>query len=147
MSYREKSTWVLLVSTLLVFIPYFVWFMFDLNRSIATFGVSFSITIVLSGILNIGGHVFLLWRNPEERQDERDFQIEYRSLKAAYFTHGISMFLSIGWILAIAIAQSYPDSPFRRPVVICHVFMFCFILAEIVRYARSVALYRRGVPA
>ena len=147
MSYREKSTWVQFVSTIIVFIPYFVWFLFNLDRSTATFGVSFSMAVVASIILNVGGHVFILMRSTEERPDERDWMIEYRSLRWGYFIHAIVMFLSIGLVLAFVISQSSPESHLLKPVVICHLFLFCFVLAEMVRYGRAVLLYRRGVPA
>ena len=65
-------------------------------------------------------------------------------MRVGYLIHGISMFLAIGLILYFAIAQNTPDSPLLRPVIICHVFLFCFILAELVRYGGAVVLYRKG---
>ena len=144
MSYREKNTWLHFLSTLVVFIPYFCWFWYDPNRSTVTYGLSFSLAVVASTVLTISGHAVFLWRNPDERPDERDWLIEYRALRVGYLIHGISIFLAIGLILYLAIAQNTSDSPLLRPVIICHVFLFCFILAELVRYGGALAMYRKG---
>ena len=142
MSYREKSTWVLLLSIGLTHAAYLVWFLQDLSRPAPAFVAVFSLSVMALAALTAIGHIVIYWGTPDDRRDERDWQVENRSVRIAYVVHAVMMFLCIGTVMPMLIAV--PESSFNRPIVICHCFYASFVVAELVRYSLSALHYRRS---
>jgi hypothetical protein len=142
MSYREKSTWVLLVSLVLSHGWYFQWFLQDLNRPVAAYVAVYGVAVIGLAVMSAIGSVVIYWGSANDRPDERDRHIEDRSTRAAYMVHAVAIVLSLGVVFSQL--MSAPDSAFARPIVVVHLFYGCFVLAEIVRFGLCAVNYRRS---
>jgi hypothetical protein len=141
MSFREKIAWSCLLSTLVVFVPYF-WYVAGLQ---AAGGLHLPVliplllaAIVIEAAINIGATLVIALRSGAERMDERDRAIESRSFRYAYYI------LSVGLIIAIGFAMFPPQSWDVTLVLASQVTLACFVLAEAVKFATQVVSYRRG---
>ena len=80
MSFREKSAWICLLSTLLVFTPYFVhvWGLFQQGRPVivAEIWLSFALAVVVQTVITVATHIALAWQAAREPEDERDTVID-----------------------------------------------------------------------
>jgi len=139
-SYQEKSIWISLVTTILIFGFYFtqavrVFNNPDLSNTILTgfflgaIVLVVAIQIVLQTILAIANR-----KVAEKAGDERDSLIELKATRISYFilvfgvwVAGSSMFIS------------------PSPVVMANIIMFFFILSEVVGFTAQLLYYRRGV--
>lgn len=136
MSFREKLAWICLVTTILVFVPYFA-YVFSLFASgepklgavLQAFVIAVVIQIVLSVVANI---VIVAFRSRVEPPDERDRAIDFRSLKISYYVLAVSVFLAIGCVLVYS------------PLFISQMLLLCFVAAEVTRYSTQAFCYRRG---
>lgn len=136
MSFREKLAWICLVTTILVFVPYFayVFWLFaagepKLGVVLQAFVTAVVIQIVLSVVANIAIAAF---RARVEPPDERDRAIDLRSLKISYYVLAVSVFLAIGYVLVYS------------PLFISQMMLLCFVAAEVARYSTQAVCYRTG---
>lgn len=148
LSFREKTAWVSLVVTLLVFVPYFT----NVFRAFAgsapgvgTLAGAFVGAVVLVVILLVVAQIAIALTSRNEPRDERDILIEHRSFRVAYNFLAVAMFGAIPVIIALSCvkrpsaAASYVALPFAAEL-----FLLCFVAAEIVRYLTQIFCYRRG---
>jgi hypothetical protein len=129
MSTREKTAWISLVTTVLVWVPYF-WF-FAPAPGMAT--PVLTAAIVVQVLLQIGAHVVLRVRRAPK--DERDSAIDLAALRNAY------------WVVLVALALPIFAPPLwsagRTPTA--QVLLACLVLGELARFGTQVTGYRRGV--
>src|SRR4029078_159546 len=91
MSFREKSAWVGLISTLVVFVPYFLYVFGLASRSELEPGPvtgAFVALVIFSMALGIVSGIVVAVTSKQEPKDERDAAIESRAYRYAYFVLG-----------------------------------------------------------
>ena len=139
MSFQEKSIWISLILTILIFGHYFyravrVFSSPDLPESklIALFiGAVFTLIII-----QIASQSILAFSHKKEAaqgKDERDHFIQFNSSRVSYFI------LAVG-VWAAGISMLFHTST----MIMANIIMGFFILAETVGYAAQLIMYRRG---
>jgi hypothetical protein len=143
MSFREKSAWVCLVSTLVVFVPYF----FNVARIDAAGALQMGAIVGLlvaaiffQAVLTGGAMIAVAVHSGADNADERDRAIELRSYRNAY---GV---LAFSLVAAVCVMMFAPPSwaPHLTLPFASQVFFACFVAAEAVKYLTQVVSYRRG---
>ena len=140
MSFREKSAWACLLTTLAVFLPYFVyvfWRFGHEERGTLSVTPEFIAAVVFAIVLNVGVHIAIAVRTRLEPKDERDRAIEATSYRNAYYVFlscvGMILFIPMPWLnhtMTLALMNQ--------------VLFVCFIVAETTRYLTQAVGYRRG---
>ncbi len=147
MSYREKTAWACLITTLLVWVPYFAYVIQLLRRHELTGGEilgAFIGAVVVQIVLQIMAGIAIAIRSKQEPKDERDQAIEAKSSRYAYFVLGACVFVA-PWVVApIVMAGEGDFAQLLTPIAISQMVLFCFVVAETVRFAIQVVCYRRG---
>ena len=135
MSFREKSSILVLTALVVVFLGYFL----------RTWGVTLEVaipefigTVVLLIIIMIIGHIAIaLYHAPldevDEEMDERDSAIELRSVRNAYYAMASGF-----WVIPVLLMLSFPT------LVIVNVWFAILVCTEVVKYGSVVAYYRFG---
>lgn len=140
MSFREKSAWICLLSTLLVFVPYFVHagHLFQQGRPLigAEIWAPFALAVVVQALITAAGHIALAWQAQREPKDERDTAIESVAYRRAY----IVLSVSIALLLCLTVW-----GPSMGELALGQCLLLAFVLAEVTHYAWQVLGYRRGV--
>jgi hypothetical protein len=139
MSYREKSAWACLVTTLAVFVPYFA-HVFTLSAradvEIAAIASALIAAVILQTLVNVVSHMLFAIRSRAEQKDERDVAIESRSFRNAYFvlaTSGCLLILAaMLWARALTLAS------------VTQLLLLCFVGGEVTKYLTRAVCYRRG---
>jgi hypothetical protein len=147
MPVREKSAWASLATLVLVFVPYFVQvcrsFFSDQLDPGEVLGL-FIGAVVLQIILQIGIHIVFAFVPGDDRTDERDEAIEAKSLRWAYAVFGA---MSMSWVLMVLVLANVPETPapVLGPLWLTQQLVFCFVIAEAVKYLVQAISYRRGI--
>ena len=141
MSFKEKSIWVSLIVTIIIFGFYFVFAFTTIKNNSAEaartslLGI-FIGTIILITVIQIILHIVLAitFRNEAVKgEDEREKLIELRATRISYF------FLVAGvWISGLSLFFA-PSS-----ILIANIILLSFILAEIAGFTSQLYFYRRG---
>ena len=141
MSFREKSLWASIVTTVWVWGYYFykvyVWSRTDAVSMAAVEGALIT-AVVMSIIISIVAHAIITGRAaladdvPDE--DERDRAIVER---ASY----LASYILVGGVVAAVIAAVISN----RLEFTLNVLLFHFVLSELVRYVLQLRYYRRGL--
>ena len=142
MTFQEKSIWASLITTIVLFGFYFVVaFQIILDDSVEGIPEKFSIGAIFTGvvivivIIEVVVHAILAITYPPEVEDERTHLI---GLKA---TRNGAIILVVGiWLAFSGLAFTT-----YNPMVIAHLLLSSFILAEIIRFGSQLIYYRRGV--
>lgn len=139
MSFREKSTWVLLAVTLLVYGWYFATTLGsglgagvpEVLDNVRLFGA-----IVTLVVLTIVAHIIIAILSPKDADtaDERDKLIELRGDQRGGFIMAVALFGTMG--LAMAGASVF---------WIAHAALAGLVTSEIVKAVSKLVDYRRGV--
>lgn len=139
MSFREKSTWVLLAVTVIVYGLYFsttirralVNGVPDVADNVRLFGA-----VVLMVILSVVAHIVIAILSPKEADtaDERDRLIELRGDQRAGYVMAVALFSTLG--LALAGASVF---------WIAHAALAGLVVSELVKAVTKLIDYRRGV--
>ncbi len=143
MSFREKSAWACLVTTGVVFVPYFTFIAqlasrgeLILPRVVVAFIAAVLAQIVLSSVYM----TVIALRTRQEPRDERDTAIESRAFRWAHWTLVIAL-----WLLVLGGVFLAPVFPQLISVVfVGQLALFSFVLSELMHYATLVHGYRRG---
>lgn len=145
-SYSEKVAWVSLLSTLVLYVPFFVYafrWLAQSSGAVQPFGLlpAVIVVIVLHAILMPLG--LLAWwvagqRAPQERADERDQAIEARATRAASLT-----IITVGFFLVFSL-PFFPQPGLQTVWAVLAGGLLCFVLAEVMRFSVQVIGYRRG---
>ena len=143
MSFREKSAWACLVTTGVVFIPYFT-FIFQLAskgelilpRVIVAFIAAVLAQIVLSSVYM----TVIALSTRQEPRDERDLAIENRAFRSAHWVLVVAL-----WLLVLGGVMLTPVFPKLISVAfVGQLALLSFVLSELVHYATLAHGYRRG---
>lgn len=143
MSFRERSAWISLVITPVIWGAYFwkIWpdVVDDGALSVATAGMFVGtvvmlviVQIVLAIVLAIVAAV-LRQRSEEQPMDERDQLIDLKAIRVAYYV-----------ITALLIAVSGLWLFGMSPLVMANGILAAMVIAEILRAGSVVLAYRRG---
>ena len=148
MSFREKSAWASLLSTLVVYIPYFVYVLSPSVREGWTLGDAlgaFIGTVTIHVILQIAIHIAIAIQTRQEMKDERDAMIEMRSDRIAYHVVVSACFIVVPCVYGLGLGF------FRTYLIenataefLCQLFLMCFVAAELTKYTYRAIAYRRG---
>lgn len=142
MNFREKSAWVCLLSTLLVFVPYFIHVasLFNQDRAIAPpeIWAVFAVAAVLQALITAAIHIVLSRQWQREPKDERDTAIQSAAYRRAYIV------LSVGVALLLCLTVWGPT---LSALALGQWMLLAFVLAEVTNYGFQVLGYRRGVAA
>src|SRR5438093_561337 len=132
MSFREKIAWSCLATTLLVFVPYFVYvFQLSGRNALHTPLVvpALVAAIATQAVLNIVAAAAIALLSRPERKDERDAAIESRSFRYAYGVLAVSMVTAVGAAIFVPAADSG-----TRLALMSQVMLLCFVAAEATKY-------------
>jgi hypothetical protein len=142
MSFREKSAWICLLSTLLVFVPYFVHVggLFKLARPVAgaEVWIPFALAVAVQTLIAVASHIALAWQAQREPKDERDMAIESGAYRRAY----VVLSLSVAMLLCLTVW-----GPSMSELALGQCLLLAFVLGETTHYAWQVLGYRRGLAA
>jgi hypothetical protein len=140
MSFREKSAWACLITTIAIWAPYFAYAfrLFTREHYASSILTAFIVAVILSIILNGGAHIVIAIRCRQEKKDERDIAIESKSYRNAYF-----VLIVLIWMVILTAPAGTPEHHFG-PVFISQMVLLCFVVAETTKYFTTVVCYRRG---
>jgi hypothetical protein len=144
-SYREKSIWVSLLSTLFIF-GYYFYSAFAILRTpilhmphdsmFALMGLFIGVMVWMI-IVQIVLHIILAIVNrgeAEKDEDERDKLIELKATSISYYLLVLGVWMTIFSLFVI-----------QSPAWTATILLFTTILAELVGFAVQLFYYRRGV--
>ena len=137
MTFKEKSTWVTLSSTIVIFGYYFIkaYRMVFLEKAgHGEMAFLFVSVIVLVIGVEVAAHIILTIIHRPESTDERDRLIDLKATRNAYYLLVAGVF--------VALAQFWLSTP---PILVVHIVLFFFILAEILSDMTKLIYYRRGI--
>ncbi|MFQ3207223.1 MAG: putative membrane protein [Glaciecola sp.] len=154
MSFKEKSTWVSLLATLLIFGNYAI-SVFSMDSNVLN-----SDEMVEVAMDNLSSAIFFLIiveiifqsliaagsRNKIELEgDERDSLITLTSNNSGYWVLSIGVIITIGQLILPHVfgIEFSPEERTSIPMFAMHLLLFSFILAEIVRFSHQIYLYRK----
>ena len=143
MSFREKTAWACLVTTGVIFVPYFT-FIFQLARRGLLIPpvmlVAFIGAVIVQTILGIVYHIVIALRTRQEPKDERDIAIENKAFRCAHWTLVVAL-----WIFVPGLITLYPVFPQLFSVAfMTELVLLSFVLSELVHYGTQVYGYRKG---
>jgi hypothetical protein len=152
MSFREKSAWISLVTTLAVW-GYYALVLAAALASGRPDGVRllglFSTCVLLVVAAQVVLSVLIAVLAPKEAQaraDERDNLIGLKASRVAFYTlSGLAMLTAISSpLLASASPRLFPHDPLQgSTIVLGSAIFFAVVIAEIVRAAGQILFYRR----
>lgn len=153
MSFREKSIWISLISTLLIFGGYFL-------NILSLGGVSAEVAqsaalglflraLVLIIIVEIVFQGMLAISNRKEAElgaDERDKLFEYKANSLGYVILVIGVFVTLGRVVFLELNPEFfaQSNTFNIPLLTAHILLFSFIFSEVVRFSAQLYYYRSG---
>jgi hypothetical protein len=151
MSFKEKSIWLSLVTTVLIFSYYFIkiFALLDEPEALAknaALGLLLKITIsiiiveaVLQSILAASN------RNVADLgADERDTLFAYKANNLGYGALVIGVIFTIGQMLILQFNPKWTDHNVMLsiPLLTIHILLFSFIVSEVVRFSAQLYYYR-----
>lgn len=152
MSFKEKSAWISLVSTLLIF-GYYFYHVFGLTNLPTEEAKSVIAGLALKAIILIiivesvfHGMLSMTNRKAAERgADERDKSIELQATSYSYWVLTIGVMFCLGRMVILEFNPEFSEHrSFQMPFLTVHILLFSFILSEVIRFAGQIVLYRRG---
>lgn len=152
MSFKEKSAWISLVSTVLIFGYYFIQLVDlknlpenDVRQAVAYLAIK---TIILISIVEAVFHSMLAATNRKAAEmgaDERDKLIALKANNYGYSVLVIGVVFGLGHMVIVEFNPQFnSESSLQIPMLKSHILLFSLIISEIVRFAGQVVLYRRG---
>lgn len=153
MSFEEKSTWISLVSTVLIFGYYFV-NVLNLGElpvteaKLAAGGLLLQavvliviVEMIFQGILAATNH-----QAAKLGSDERDKLYQYKANNIGYTVLVTVVMITLGRILILEFNPSFDEqnSSLQIPLLTAHILMFSFILSEVARFSCQLYYYRKG---
>jgi len=137
LSYREKSIWGSLATTLVVYGYYFATIFSgerpsQINRMALARLMSAVFVIV---VIEVVYHVVIALTSREEPKDERDILIEGKAYRNAYFLLVADLFMLMGTVVLIGLT----------PFLTVNLMLFSVVVSEIVSSLTQLFYYRRGI--
>jgi len=140
MSFREKSAWISLICLLVVFGSYFGYIgMVLAGMARNRFGLFLMMALAFI-LAEIALHVAMASRSPRHARtprDEREQLIELKATRTAFYVLLTSAFLSIGTAHVRLVDQD------DHLWLMMQAILFSVVLAEAVKFAREIVLFRR----
>jgi hypothetical protein len=153
MSFREKSIWISLISTVLIFGDYFLNVISlgglpaeDAKAAALELSLRALILIIIVEVLFQG---MLAINNRKEAglgADERDKLFEFKGNKFGYTVLVIGVFITLGRIITLELNPEFggQSSVLEIPLLTAHILLFSFIFSEVVRFSAQLYYYRSG---
>jgi hypothetical protein len=152
MSFREKSIWISLIATLLIFGDYFLNLISlgglpadaaktaALGLSLRALFLIIIVEITFQGMLAVTNR-----KAAELGADERDKLFEYKGNNFGYTVLVIGVFITLGRIVFLEINPEFIEQSngLTIPLLTAHILLFSFILSEVVRFSAQLYYYRR----
>ena len=156
LAFREKVLWINLLATLLLVGWYIVARQIDQPFDGGAIWSYLKVCIWVV-VLEVFVIAVLAAKSRPEKPDERDRGIALRGYRWGYFVLAIGLGVAL-WQTAVGALGDWlagtvpPDSPMvaladaqGSPIVIIHLILGALILAEVVKSAVQLVLYRRGI--
>jgi hypothetical protein len=140
MSFREKSAWISFVSLFVVFGSYFTYIGMVLAGVARNRFALFLLMAMVFIAAEVALHFVIATQSPGEartQRDEREQLIELKATRTAFYVLLISAFLSLGT------AHLHLSDPSDHLWLMMQAILFSVVLAETVKFAREIVLYRR----
>jgi hypothetical protein len=137
LSYREKSIWGSLATTLVVYGYYFAT-VFSGTRPSEFNGtgvVRLMSAVSVIVLIEVVYHIVIALTSKVEPKDERDVLIEGKAYRNAYFLLVADLFMLMGTIVLIGLT----------PFLTVNLMFLCAVVAEIVKSLTQLFFYRRGI--
>ena len=153
MSFKEKSIWVSLVTTVFIFSYYFISLQsladLPVNETKQIAGELLLKAIIMMIIVEIIFHIIIAIFNPDDAQqkaDERDklYQLKANSIGYAFLILGVM--ISLGRILLNEFFAPTDTSEVIQvlPLLTANILLFSFIISELARFTSQLFFYRKG---
>lgn len=148
MSFREKTAWACLLSTVAVYVPYFtyvfwlaVWGELTIGLGLLAFIGAVVIQVAIQICFGVG---IAIWTK-QEPKDERDLAIDNRAVRIGYYVLVTSCFVAnpLFYGLVHMVNPREIATVFTLPIL-CQLLLFCFVVAEVTRFTVRVICYRKG---
>ena len=133
LTFREKSLWVQVVSTIVLYAYYF-WRAVSIgDGDPGQAGALFGGVVVVMIVVQIIVHTVLARHRRPEDADERDRRVAIRGARNAYYVLMAGVWGALGLIAMTA-----------KPFWVAHAALLAIVIAELVRCASQLVYYRRG---
>lgn len=133
LTFREKSLWVQIASTVVIYAYYF-WRAVAIGETDpGQVGVLFGVVVVVMVAVQAVVHAALVRHRRPEVADERDRRIAVKAARNAYYVLMTGVWGALGLIALTA-----------KPFWVAHAALLAIIVAELVRFASQLVYYRRG---
>ena len=153
MSFKEKSIWISLISTVLIFGDYFLNVITlgglpeevaksaALGLSLRTIFLIIIVEIVFQGMLAVSNR-----KAAELGADERDKLFEYKGNNFGYTALSFGVFISLGMNVSLEMNPELIEqyTMLNIPLLTAHILLFSFIFSEVVRFSSQLYYYRSG---
>ncbi|CAM3626306.1 hypothetical protein DEFR109230_05770 [Deinococcus frigens] len=158
-SFREKVAWISLSTTLVLYVPFFVfaWRWLAVLGPETTVGGIVTLhlmllPVVILQVLLIGLGLAAFWltgqRASQERADERDWAIDARATRAAYLSlivlAGVGFYTLLPFMLSGNASLGLSTAVMFSPTSLLLLGFMAFVTAEVVRFSVQAIGYRRG---
>jgi hypothetical protein len=151
MSFREKSIWISLISTILIFGGYFLKVISlgglpaesakiaAMELSLRALFLIIIVEIIFQTLLAVSNR-----KAAEFGADERDKLFEYKGNNFGYTVLVIGVFFTLGRIILLEINPGFIEQSnlLNIPFLTAHFLLFSFIFSEIVRFTAQLYYYR-----
>jgi len=137
LSYREKSIWGSLITTLVVYGYYFT-AVFSAARPSQvdrTALVRLMTAVFVIVMIEVIYHIVIALTSKVEPKDERDILIEGKAYRNAYFLLVGDLFMLMGMIILVGMT----------PFLTVNLMLFSVVISEILKSLTQLFLYRRVV--
>ena len=152
MSFREKSIWISLISTLLIFGNYFLNVISlgglpEEAAKAAALGLSLRaifliviVEIIFQGMLAVSNR-----KAADLGADERDKLFAYKGNNFGYTVLAIGVFISLGGSVLLEINPEFiaQSNLLKVPLLTAHILLLSFIFSEVVRFSAQLYYHRR----
>ena len=153
MTLKEKSTWLSLVATLVIFGAYtFKVLSIDMQTlsqqeatTVAMANLSSAVLFIIIVEVIFQSVIAAAGSKEKVLEDERDSLVSYKANNSGYWVLSIGVIVTLGQLLlphVIGIESSL-QSRFPIPLFEVHLLLFVFILSEITRFGHQIILYRQ----
>jgi hypothetical protein len=133
LSFQEKSLWVTLLSTLVIYGGYFLRAL-TAGGDREQVGTLFVTVVGLLVFVQLAAHVVLAAHKRPEGKDERDRQIGLVAQRNAYYVLMTGIWLGLG-VASMSLGRFW----------YAHALLFAVVIAEVTRCGSQLVYYRRGV--
>ena len=146
-SFREKTAWASLLTTVVIYSPYFVYVFGQIAHgtpAIVSIAGAFLLVLILQTVLMIVAHLVFALHGKPPGKDERDLSIEARSFRYAYITFAAGTWMAVGGTLSWAGVQSTNPGSSHTPLLMLQTLLLAFVVAETTKFLVQIISYRRG---